>query len=67
MASTVKRRVRRRRHRPSPGRMFGDGFYAPIVGLDMRVMHHFARVSTGAPLQFQSLECATFLRTFRSF
>jgi hypothetical protein len=46
---------------------FGGGFFAPIVGASPYVLWHFAPIDTGEPLQFQNLESAIYLRTFRMF
>jgi hypothetical protein len=40
----------------------GGGFLAPIIGQDMRVLHHFAPVDIGEPLPFWSFERETFVR-----
>jgi hypothetical protein len=61
----TKRKVRRIRHRPSPGWMSGDGFTASIVGDQSRKLYHFTSLDIGEPLPFQSLERAVFVRTFR--
>ena len=65
MAKAIKRKVRRNRHRPTTQWMFGNGCWAPIIGHDMRVLHHFVRVDAGEPLQFQCLERDVYLRTFQ--
>jgi hypothetical protein len=67
MSTATKRKVRRGRHRLSLSRPFGTGFWAPIVGHDMRVMHHFRPIDTGRPFQLLAPEHETYLRTFKAF
>jgi hypothetical protein len=41
---------------------YGSGFWAPIIGQDMRVMHHFVPIHIGEPLPFWHFERAIFVR-----
>ena len=67
MTKAIKRKVSRGRHRRNLSRPFGTGFWAPICGEDLRVMHHFRPIDTGRPFELLTPEHEVYLRTFRVF
>jgi hypothetical protein len=62
MVATLKKKVRRRRHRLESNRVFGPRLLAPIVGEDAGELHPFMLLDIRKPIPFPSLERDTYLR-----
>jgi hypothetical protein len=62
MAATLKKKVRRSRHRLESNRVFGRRLMAPIVGEDPGELYSFMLLDIREPVPFPSLERDVYLR-----